>query len=301
MYEENLEALPAGNATQAFGPVFEEMKRNCALVPPAPLTHEEVLFWADSGVQEYLRGISRRLLLPGSGIQGIGNLQKLVELADRGASCVVCLNHRSNLDVPTLCALLHDLSRPDLFDRIIWIAGRKLHEDRGLTGILVQAFNRVMVTPRSWLGEPHSEDELQEGHRINFAALRTIHELRHQGRVFALFPTGTRIRPDEVGTMRAIPETDSYLKSFEYLLPGHIAGCTLPVSRGQDMTRETPRVDRVRINFGSVVATQKWRSRAAGQFPDLSQRGASARAIMDDIAALGAAPERPQADASSTR
>ncbi len=286
MYEENLEPLPAGDALQAFAPILAEMRRNGVLGSPLPLSHDQVLFWADAELQRYLIPISRRLLLPGSGINGLTNLEQLVELADNGASCLICLNHRSNLDVPTLGALLQDQSRKSLFDKIVWVAGRKLQEDQGMTGNLVQAFHRVMVTPRSWFRQEHSPNELQEGHRINVAAHRAIHEWRHQGWVFALFPAGTRIRPGDKSSTRAVPETDSYLKSFEYLLPGNVAGCTLPVTRNQDLTHETPRLDRVRVTFGEVVATARWRNKAARRYPELSQRAASARAIMADIAAL---------------
>ncbi len=288
MYEENTKPLPPGDVMQAFAPILSELQQTCRLTPPQPTSHDQVLFWAQRDIQSYLTRISRRLLLPGSGLNGIEQLQRLIELADGGASCVLCLNHRSNLDVPTLCALLQDHAKPQLFEKIIWIAGRKLQEDPGMTGILVQAFHRVIVTPRSWLREDHSPEEIHEGNLINIAAHREIHDLRHQGWVFALFPTGTRIRPGEISTTRAIPETDSYLKSFEYMLLGNIAGCTLPVTRDKDLTHETPRLDRVIVNFGQVLSTDQWRREASHRYPELNQRAAAARAIMQDIAALAA-------------
>ena len=287
MYEKNTEPLPPGNILQAFAPVFAKIQRDCHLKAPEPISHEQVLFWGKTDLQDLLAPISRRLLLPGSGIGGIENLERLVELSAQGKSCILCLNHRSNLDVPTLHALLQDQSKPDLFQKIIWIAGRKLQEDQGMTGTLVQAFNRVFVTPRSWWRANHSQDELHEANLINISAHRVIHDLRHQGWVFALFPTGTRIRPGNVSTTRAIPETDGYLKSFEFMMLGNIEGCTLPVSRNQDLTRETPQLDRLSFTFGEVVSTNSWRSHAAERFPELDQRTASARAIMEDIESLG--------------
>ncbi len=286
MYEENLEPLPPGDAIQAFAPLFAEMQQTCQLATPPPVTPDQVMFWADTAIQSYLTRLSRRLLLPGSGLDGLENLQQLVDLSAGGAACIMCLNHRSNLDVPTLCALLQDAGHADLFDQIIWIAGRKLQEDPGMTGMLVQAFNRVVVTPRSWIAEHHSPDELHEGHLVNMAAHRVVHKLRHEGRVFALFPTGTRIRPGDTSTTRAIPETDTWLKSFEYMLLGYIDGCTLPVSRDQDMTRETPVLNRITISFDEVLTTDDWRRQAIGRFPGFSQRAATAAAIMDDILRL---------------
>ena len=287
MYEENQQPLPPGDALHAFAPIFRDIRSTCELSPPAPTSHQQVLFWAKRDLQNYVARISRRLLLPGSVFRGIEKLEHLIKLSTGGASCILCLNHRSNLDVPTMCAMLQDYSESPLFEKIIWIAGRKLQEDQGLTGILLQGFNRVIVTPRSWSQTAHSPAEIQEAHLINIAAHRVIHDLRDKGRVFALFPTGTRIRPGDTSTTRAVPETDSYLKSFEYMMLANIQGCTLPVSRDQDLTRETPRLDRVIFSFGEVLETEKWRATAARRFPGSGQRTATARAIMQDIDTLG--------------
>ncbi len=286
MYEENLKPLLPGDATQAFASILAELQGILDVVPE-PVSHEKVLFWADRKIQTYLFRISRRLLLPGSGIRGIESLQKSIDLVTPGRSCGLFLNHRSNLDVPTLGALLHDVDRQDLFDKIIWVAGRKLQEDPGLTGLLFQAFNRVIVTPRSWNMVEHTDAERREGNLINIAAHRVIHELRDRGWMFALFPTGTRMRPGDKSTMQAIPEIDSFIKSFEFLTPGHMEGCTMPVTREQDLTHETPRLNRVCFTFGQVVETKVWRCRAQQRFPRLTQRQASAQAIMEDISNLG--------------
>ena len=199
----------------------------------------------------------------------------------------MCLNHRSNLDVPTLYSLLADQGVAELFQRIIWIAGRKLNEDAGSTRMLVQAFNRVVVTPRSWMKDDHSPEELHAAHQINIAAHRAIRELRREGWVFALFPTATRVRPGDESTTHAIEETDSYLKHFEFMLLGRINGCTLPVSRDQDLTHEIPVRDRMVYTFGEVCRTDEWRANAAKRFGGLDQRDASARAIIEDIEAVG--------------
>ncbi len=285
MYEENLEPLPPGNALEVFASELADIQQHCDL-EKSPVSRDGVLSWADTGLQELLKRISRRLLLPGSKINGIENLQRLVEFAEQGQACILCLNHRSNLDVPTLAAMLQDHSNSELFHKIIWIAGRKLQEDRGLTGILVQGFNRIIVTPPSWSEQQHTPAELEEARLINLAAHRIIHELREQGWVFALFPTGTRIRPGDKATTQAIPETDGYLKTFDQMVLANIEGCTLPVARDQDLTREIPKLDRICYTFGPVQTTEAWRATAANRFPQLDQRSASARAIMDDISKL---------------
>jgi glycerol-3-phosphate O-acyltransferase len=287
MYEENLTPLPKGDFRQVFADVLAKIQLRCQR-PHAGITHENIVQWASREVQPHLARICRRLLLPGSGINGAASLVDLRNLAMRGHSCILCLNHRSNLDVPTLYALLEDQNLGDVFHRIIWIAGRKLEEDQGATRMLVQGVNRVIVTPKSWMAQEHSADEWHEANQINIAAHRAIHELKHQKWIFALFPTATRIRPHDESTTQAIEETDSYLRTFEFMLLGHIDGCTLPVSRDSDLTHETPVLDRVRYTFGRILRTEEWRENVAKRYPQLDPRGAAAQGIVEDIALLGA-------------
>lgn len=292
MYEENLTPLPDGDFSKAFADLLTAVERIGQPSPPERISPANVLQWAKPDIQPYFARICRRLLLPGSGVLGIDRLAELNRLATSGRSCIICLNHRSNLDVPTLYALLEDQARLDLFHRLIWISGRKLEEDVGSTRMLVQAFNRVIVTPRSWMKDNHSDEELREAHQVNIAAHRVIRELRNQGWVFALFPTATRIRPHDESTTHAIEETDSYLKNFEFMQLGRIDGCTLPVSRDRDLTHEIPALDRMCYTFGQVLRTDEWRASAASRFAELDQRTASARAIIEDIAALS--PSEPR-------
>jgi len=285
MYEENQKPLPPGDVTVLFADQLAKMQAVTLLVS-AQITPEKVLQGADRRNQQHFAAICRRLLLPGSGIQGIGNLAELAQLARAGRSSLICLNHRSNLDVPTLCTLLEDHGQIDLFHQIIWIAGRKLEEDSALTRTLFHCFNRVILTPHTWFDMEHTEDKLQEARRVNLAAERCIARLRHEGWIFGLFPSGTRIRPGNESTARAIDETDSYLKMFEHFILCHIDGCTLPVSKDQNLTHETPQLDRVVYTFGPVQSTDQWRAAAAKRTPQADQKTASALAIMEDIATL---------------
>ncbi len=287
MYEENLEPLPPGDATSIFADVLAAIQQHVDEAPPDTITPDNVVQWARKDLQPSIAVMCRRLLLPGSGIDGVENLAELTALAANGSSCIICLNHRSNLDVPTLYVLLADQQKSELFDRIIWIAGRKLHEDAGLTPLLVQGVHRVIVTPSSWMKNGHSEAEIHVAHQINIAAHRAIHDLRGQGWLFGLFPAGTRIRPHDKSTTHAIEETDSFVKNFDFMVLARIDGCTLPVTRDRDLTHETPTLDCMRYTFGKVQRTSEWRTNAARRFADLSQRAASAEAIMLDIEGLG--------------
>ncbi len=285
MYEDNVSPLAEGDFAKVFAQHLAAIEHGTQSAPAARVAPENVVQWERTEVQPHLARICRRLLLPGSQVVGRDNLAELTRRATQGSSCIVCLNHRSNLDVPTLYTLLEDVDAPDLFHRMIWIAGRKLLEDSGATRSLVQGCNRVMVTPKSWMTGEHA-DEQHAAHQINLAAHRAIHELKHQGWVFGLFPSATRLRPRDGSTANAIEETDSYLKHFEFMLLGNIDGCTLPVSRDRDFTHEVPALDRVRFTFGELLRTNEWRETAARRDSELDQRAASARAIVEDITLL---------------
>ena len=108
MYEENLKPLPEGDFAKVFADLLADIERNSRARPPEKITPANVVQWANMDVQPSFARICRRLLLPGSGIVGTENLAELTSLALAGSSCILCLNHRSNFDVPTLYALLED-------------------------------------------------------------------------------------------------------------------------------------------------------------------------------------------------
>ncbi|NIL96418.1 MAG: hypothetical protein GTO53_03360 [Planctomycetales bacterium] len=290
MYEENRTPLPRGDMAAVFAKILAEMQ-HAVSADTTPVSPETVVQSSHQANLQRFGLIARRLLLPGSRIEGVSHLEELHRRAAVGESCLLCLLHRSNLDVPTLYTLLADQGQEGVFQRIIWVAGRKLTEDSLATRVMVECFHRVFVTPRSWLTDDHTPQELHDAHLLNMAAQRAIVNLRHAGWIFGLFPSGTRIRPGDEKTACAIEETDTYVKSFQHLLLGHIRGCTLPVSHDWQLTHETPRLDEVVYTFGPVLATKDWRAAAARRYPGLSQRAASAAAMMADIQALAPAVE----------
>jgi glycerol-3-phosphate O-acyltransferase len=291
MYEENAKPLPNGDALSVFAQQFAGFSDEQSIQPVTP---DSVVRLEADGNQPCFAAICRRLLLPGSQIKGLGNLRELIALAQQGKSCLLCLNHRSNLDVPTLYTLLEDQADPSLFHRIIWIAGRKLEEDQGLTSALVKCFNRVIVSPKSWFASRHDDSELHQARLINIAAERAVARLRHEGWVFALFPSGTRIRPSDPSTRQALEQTLSYLRLFEHMVLCNIDGCTMPVSMDHDFIHEQPRLDRMVYTFGPLLITKEWCAEAQTRFPDLDRRIASARAITADIDALSPAADQSE-------
>jgi glycerol-3-phosphate O-acyltransferase len=286
MYEENCSPLPPGDCVDAFASTLTEVERLSQCDQQHGKTSDGALQEANTAAQPRFADICRRLLLPGSRLLGFDHLASLSCLAQQGAACLLCLNHRSNLDVPTLYALIEDQADLAVFHRIIWISGHKLDEDRGITPLLARCFHRIVVTPKNELIALECDAERRLCGRRNMRAYRAMRDVRRQGWVLALFPAGTRFRPGNQSSAQAIVETDSYLKRFEYLVLGRIDGCTLPVTRDHDLSHEAPRLDRVVYTFSPIMEAGQWRNRAAARYPDLDQRAATSQAIMEDIAAL---------------
>lgn len=286
MYEENCRPLPTGDSVAVFAETLAEIVRLAPTGQRLSSSANDVVQEPNVAAQPHFAAICRRLLLPGSALVGFESVASLANLARQGAACLLCLNHRSTLDVPTLYALVEDQADPAVFHRIIWVSGRKLEEDSGVTPLLAACFRRIVVTPKAELRAMQSEADRRQRQRMNMLAYRAMHALRHQGWVLALFPAGTRLRPGNERTREAIEEIDSYLRLADYLVLGHIDGCTLPVTRDRDLSHETPRLDRMVYTFGPVVETAHWRAQAAARYPQLDQRHASRNAIMEDIAAL---------------
>ncbi len=80
MYEENLEPLPDGDAAAVFAEKLAALRGGEAIEHGSEVTPETVVRWADETHQPLIADICRRLLLPGSRIEGVENLRRLAAL-----------------------------------------------------------------------------------------------------------------------------------------------------------------------------------------------------------------------------
>ena len=210
------------------------------------------------------------LLLPESGVKGLEHLIKLAKLAGKGESCLICAKHTSNLDVPNFYTLMSRYGKEALecFDRIFFIAGRKLNEDTPATKMLIEMFNRVVLSPKSYFETlaVNDEENRKLAKQINIAAQRKIRELRRHGYILLLYPTGTRTRPDVPSTSRALKETESYLRMFDNLCFMNVSGNTLPPTRSNELVSEIPHYDIVKFIVGPVQKTGEWLQSANDDF-----------------------------------
>jgi 1-acyl-sn-glycerol-3-phosphate acyltransferase len=256
------------------------------------VTAPEIVFQAaQKQNRERFAAIIEDLLLPGSGVEGVENLRSLHALAAQGRPTLILSAHVSNLDVPALYTLLKHRGEEALFEDIIFIAGRKLTEGCKSIKSMAEMFSRVVISAKS---SRMSEQEISGGMAINKAAQKKIAELQCSGKVFLLYPTGTRSRAGVPRTHRGLREVYNYLRKFEYCVVCGIRGNILPARDDVDMIDEFPQRSAVVFSFGKVRSIAEWLDELTRRQPDAAtdRKQFVVDAIMEEIYSLGDDPRR---------
>ena len=256
------------------------------------VTTPEIVFQAaQKQNRERFAAIIEDLLLPGSGVEGVENLRSLHALAAQGRPALILSAHVSNLDVPALYTLLKNRGEEALFEDIIFIAGRKLTEGCKSIKSMAEMFSRVVISAKS---SRMSEQETSFGMAINKAAQKKIAELQGRGKVFLLYPTGTRSRAGVPRTHLGLREVYNYLRKFEYCVVCGIRGNILPPRDDVDMIDEFPRRSTVVYTFGKVRNIAEWLVDLTRRQPDAAtdRKQFVVDAIMEEIYSLGDDPRR---------
>ena len=257
------------------------------------VTTPEIVFQAaQKQNRERFAAIIEDLLLPGSGVEGVDNLRSLHALAAQGRPALILSAHVSNLDVPTMYTLLKHRGEAALFEDIIFIAGRKLTEGCKSIKSMAEIFPRVVISAKS---SRMSEQQNSVALAINKAAQRKIAELQGQGKLFLLYPTGTRSRAGVPRTHRGLREVYNYLRKFEYCVVCGIRGNILPARDDVDMIDEFPRRNAVVFTFGKVRNIAEWLAELTRRQTDATadRKQFVVDAIMEEIYSLGDDPRRP--------
>jgi len=279
------------NMTAVYGEQLAQILRHSDPDLFAVTTPEIVFQAAQTQNRERFTAIIEDLLLPGSGVEGLENLRSLHALAAQGHPALILSAHVSNLDVPALYTLLKHRGEEALFEDIIFIAGRKLTEGCKSIKSMAEMFSRVVISAKS---SRMSEQESSVGMAINKAAQRKIAELQGQGKVFLLYPTGTRSRAGVSRTHRGLREVYNYLRKFEYCVVCGTRGNILPARDDVDMIDEFPRRNQVVFSFGKVRNIAEWLAELTRLQPDAAtdRKQFVVDAIMEEIYSLGDDPRR---------
>jgi len=226
------------------------------------VTEDNVYQPGNSEIRPYLDKMVESLVLPGSGISGMGNIRELYRLLKEGHSCLLLLEHFSNLDLSLFdCFLRKEEGGTEIADALVAIAGKKLTEDNPVVAAFASAYTRIVIYPsRSLQGlDPEKDkEEILRSNAINRAATHTLIRVKEKGGLVLVFPAGTRYRPGDESTKRGVREIDSYLRIFDYMCLVAINGQVLHVNPG-DMINDTVSRDLVRLTPGKVMKCSAFR------------------------------------------
>ena len=258
---------------------------------PTVISELNVYQEADPQILPILDDMVGTLLLPGSGLDGLENLEDLLAKAESGKSCLLLPEHYSNFDLSIISLLVRRAGGRggDINDAIVAISGSKLNEDNAAVAAFAGAYTRIVIYPSRYLKDLHAEknrEEFMRARAINRAALKVLNEKKVNGKMILVFPAGTRYRPWDPGSKKGVREIDSYIRSFDYVCFIAINGEILHVGKN-DMMDDTVSNDVVRVTAGPVLSCAEFHEKArAAVADDGDKKQAVADAIMAELDAM---------------
>lgn len=238
---------------------------------------------ANLGTRKYMNIILEDNFLPDSGLINPENFKAFYEsVVKEGKTGLILMEHYSNLDLPGIIYLLEkhgeDWSK-DFASRIIAVAGMKLNEAHPLVRAWTEAFSRVVIYPTRSLNAVNQKEEITEeekaeeekrARKINFAAMRKVDELKKQGKIILVFPSGTRYRPGCPDTKRGLREIDSYLRLFENVLLVGVNGNSLRIDmeNPDDMLADIVVQDTITLTASPIINCKEFRNKVLATLPE---------------------------------
>jgi glycerol-3-phosphate O-acyltransferase len=235
---------------------------------PTVITEDNVYQEGDTNILPILDEMVKHLILPESGLDGLNNLEDLLAKAESGKSCLLLLEHYSNMDLSilSLFARMAGGRGEDIGKALIAVAGMKLNEDNPVVAALAGAYTRIVIYPSRSLQHLNPENEkdkaeIARGNAINRAAMKALIRQKYKGKLILVFPSGTRYRSWEPDSKKGIREIDSYIRSFDYMCFVALNGKVLHVQK-TDMMNDAVTKDIVRVTVGPVVSCSEFREKA---------------------------------------
>jgi len=241
------------------------------------INEDNVYQEANEDIRPYLDKMVETVILPGSGVNGLENIEELYNHAMNGKACLLLPEHYSNMDLSLVTYLLEKAGGKgeEISQSIIAIAGMKLSEDNPVVSAFASAYSRIVICPsRSFQNLDAEKDraEILRVNAINRSAMKAVIRAKYKGHLILIFPSGTRYRPGDPSTKRGVREIDSYIRSFDYMCLASINGQVLHIRPGNMMDDEVTN-DIVRISFSPVIP--------CGEFRDRIRSDAEAKGIPD--------------------
>ena len=208
-------------------------------------------------------GIIEENLLAGSEIRHLDRLMDLLESSKAGEPCLLLVEHYSNFDLPAFQYLLRK-SGPDgakAAEAIVAIAGIKLNESNPVVLAFTEAYSRLVVYPsrsmeiikRNLKDPKELVAEVMRSTTVNRAAMKALAELKKQGHMILVFPSGTRFRPWDPSSKHGLREIDSYIRSFSKMCLVSVNGNLLRINPEGEMEEDLICQDRMVFDVGPVT------------------------------------------------
>jgi glycerol-3-phosphate O-acyltransferase len=246
----------------------------------------------------FLDRIVQSLILPGSGVDGMEILEDLLDKALSGKSCLLLVEHYSNMDLSLFSWLVRQAGGrgPEIDKALVSIAGMKLNEESPVVAALASAYTRLVIYPsRSMdhLDAQKDQEEITRSNAINRAAMKALLKIKSEGKIILVFPSGTRYRPWDPSTKKGVREIDSYIRSFDYMCCVALNGEVLHIRQG-DMLEDSVSQDLVRVTVGTIRSCEEFReqARAAAEAAGIEdKKQAAVDAVMAELETMHTAAE----------
>ena len=262
------------------------------------VTEDNVYQEGQDDILPLLDEMVEALALPGSGVDGMENLEDLYAKAEAGKSCLLLVEHYSNLDLSIVSYLTKKAGGhgADISKALVAIAGMKLNEDNPVVAAFASAYTRIVIYPSRSLQDLDAEKnraEIVRSNSINRAAMKALNDVKVKGKIILVFPSGTRYRPWDPATKKGVREIDSYIRSFDYMCCVALNGEILHVQK-TDMMNDIVSKDVVRVTAGPVQSCAEFREKARAAAEALGiedKKQAAVDAIMTELEKLHTAAE----------
>jgi glycerol-3-phosphate O-acyltransferase len=260
------------------------------------ITEDNVFQEGDPNIVPILDEMVEALLLPGSGFDGIENLEELLDKAKAGKSCLLLVEHYSNMDLSIVSLMARKAGGrgKEISDSITAIAGMKLNEDNPVVAAFASAYTRIVIYPSRSLAHLDPEKDKAEFARsnaINRAAMKSLIRHKYKGSLILVFPSGTRYRPGEPETKKGVREIDTYIRSFDYLCFIALNGHILHVQK-TDMMNDFVTQDVVWVTASPVIHCGEFREKALAAAIEVEdKKQVVADAIMNELEKMHEAAE----------
>ncbi|WGK69623.1 hypothetical protein P0082_01820 [Candidatus Haliotispira prima] len=249
---------------ELFTPIIREIMAN----PDIEIPQIDATNVYSPGVPFYRNSIcdiAGRLMLPGSGLRNTEQFIELWQRCQKGESCLIMMEHYSNFDFPALLRFFEHTPGLgiDAANALLPIQAYKLTSGNQATPVLSCAYSTITIYPSRHIDQIKDEDEKQRVREIstpmNHAAIGEMTKRKYQGRIILVFPTGTRYRPWNPDSKRAVREAESYLKVFRNVLFVGLNGFCLIPSPDENMENDLVEENVVLMTAGNIVRGRQFR------------------------------------------